>query len=34
MGAVAIGATIYFGSAASDRQLKEMAEALVEAHTL
>lgn len=34
MGAVAIGATIYFGSAESDRQLKEIAEAFEEAHNL
>ncbi|WP_432221094.1 class I fructose-bisphosphate aldolase [Flavobacterium sp. TMP13] len=34
MGAVAVGATIYFGSAESDRQIKEIAEAFEEAHNL
>lgn len=34
MGAVAIGATVYFGSHESDRQLKEVAEAFAEAHSL
>ncbi|WP_310991226.1 class I fructose-bisphosphate aldolase [Aequorivita marina] len=34
MGAIAIGATIYFGSAESNRQLKEIAEAFEEAHNL
>jgi len=34
MGAVAIGATIYFGSEESNRQLKEIAEAFEEAHSL
>ncbi len=34
MGAVAVGATIYFGSAESNRQLKEIAEAFEEAHNL
>ena len=34
MGAVAIGATIYFGSAESDRQIQEVAEAFAEAHEL
>ncbi|MDC6353536.1 MULTISPECIES: class I fructose-bisphosphate aldolase [unclassified Robiginitalea] len=34
MGAVAIGATIYFGSDESNRQLKEISEAFVEAHSL
>ena len=34
MGAVAIGATIYFGSTESNRQLKEIAEAFEEAHNL
>ena len=34
MGAVAVGATIYFGSEESDRQLKEIAEAFEEAHSL
>lgn len=34
MGAVAIGATIYFGSAESDRQIIEVAKAFEEAHTL
>ena len=34
MGAVAIGATVYFGSPESDRQLKEIAEAFSEAHSL
>ncbi|MDT0691418.1 class I fructose-bisphosphate aldolase [Salegentibacter sp. F188] len=34
MGAVAIGATIYFGSAESNRQFKEIAEAFEEAHNL
>ena len=34
MGAVAVGATIYFGSAESNRQLKEVAEAFAQAHSL
>lgn len=34
MGAVAVGATIYFGSQESNRQLKEIAEAFEEAHNL
>ncbi len=34
MGAVAIGATIYFGSAASNRQIVEIAKAFYEAHQL
>lgn len=34
MGAVAVGATIYFGSAGSDRQLTEVARAFAEAHEL
>jgi class I fructose-bisphosphate aldolase len=34
MGAVGIGATIYWGSAESRRQLQEIAEAFAEAHTL
>jgi class I fructose-bisphosphate aldolase len=34
MGAVAIGATIYFGSKESNRQLKEISEAFEEAHNL
>jgi class I fructose-bisphosphate aldolase len=34
MGATAIGATIYFGSAESDRQLTEVAHAFEEAHEL
>ena len=34
MGAVAIGATIYFGSAESDRQIVEVAEAFERAHEL
>lgn len=34
MGAVAVGATIYFGSRESNRQLKEIAEAFEEAHKL
>ncbi|MCP4051506.1 MAG: class I fructose-bisphosphate aldolase [Mesoflavibacter sp.] len=34
MGAVAVGATIYFGSEESNRQLKEIAEAFEEAHNL
>ena len=34
MGAVAVGATIYFGPAESNRQLKEIAEAFEEAHNL
>ena len=34
MGAVAVGATIYFGSAESNRQLKEIAEAFEEALNL
>lgn len=34
MGAIAVGATIYFGSKESNRQLKEIAEAFEEAHNL
>ncbi|HEY4060738.1 MAG TPA: class I fructose-bisphosphate aldolase [Puia sp.] len=34
MGAVAVGATVYWGSAESDRQLKEIAEAFEQAHEL
>src|SRR5680860_122664 len=34
MGAVAVGATIYFGSQESDRQIKEIAVAFEEAHQL
>jgi class I fructose-bisphosphate aldolase len=34
MGAVALGATIYFGSAESDRQLQEIAVAFARAHEL
>ncbi len=34
MGAVAVGATVYWGSAESDRQLKEIAEAFELAHEL
>jgi class I fructose-bisphosphate aldolase len=34
MGAVAIGATIYFGSPESDRQIQEVARAFEEAHSL
>lgn len=34
MGAVAVGATIYFGSPESDRQITEVAGAFEEAHTL
>src|SRR6266545_3114207 len=34
MGAVAVGATIYFGSAESDRQIQEVAAAFHEAHGL
>jgi fructose-bisphosphate aldolase, class I len=34
LGAVAVGATIYFGSEESDRQIKEIAEAFSEAHSL
>ncbi|NDP27850.1 MAG: class I fructose-bisphosphate aldolase [Flavobacterium sp.] len=34
IGAVAVGATVYFGSKESDRQLKEIAEAFEEAHNL
>lgn len=34
MGAVAVGATIYFGSEESNRQLKDLAEAFEEAHNL
>ena len=34
MGAVAIGATIYFGSQESNRQIREIAEAFAEAHSL
>lgn len=34
MGAVAVGATIYFGSKESKRQLNEIAEAFAEAHSL
>jgi class I fructose-bisphosphate aldolase len=34
MGAVAVGATIYFGSPESDRQIQEIAEAFQQAHEL
>ena len=34
MGAVAVGATIYFGSAESDRQIQEVSQAFHEAHQL
>src|SRR5712691_8711493 len=34
MGAVAVGATIYFGSAESDRQIQEISRAFHEAHAL
>ncbi|HSP41157.1 MAG TPA: class I fructose-bisphosphate aldolase [Gillisia sp.] len=34
MGAAAVGATIYFGSQESGRQIKEIAEAFAEAHSL
>lgn len=34
MGAVAVGATVYFGSAESDRQIIEIAKAFEEAHSL
>jgi len=34
MGAVAVGATVYFGSAESDRQIIEVANAFEEAHNL
>ena len=34
MGAVAVGATIYFGSAESSRQIQEVAQAFAEAHEL
>ncbi|WP_025740758.1 MULTISPECIES: class I fructose-bisphosphate aldolase [Aquimarina] len=34
MGAIAVGATIYFGSQESNKQLKEIAEAFEEAHNL
>ncbi len=34
MGAVAVGATVYFGSKESDRQLMEVAKAFEEAHSL
>lgn len=34
MGAVAVGATVYFGSEESNRQLKEISEAFEEAHSL
>ena len=34
MGAVSIGATIYFGSKESNRQIKEIADAFAEAHSL
>jgi class I fructose-bisphosphate aldolase len=34
LGAVGVGATIYFGSKESSRQLKEIAEAFTEAHSL
>jgi fructose-bisphosphate aldolase, class I len=34
MGAVAVGATVYWGSEESDRQLKEIAEAFEQAHEL
>lgn len=34
MGAVAVGATVYFGSSESDRQIQEISKAFHEAHTL
>lgn len=34
LGAVGVGATIYFGSAESDRQLREVSEAFAQAHRL
>ena len=34
MGAVAVGATIYFGSAESDRQIQEVSQAFATAHEL
>ncbi len=34
LGAVAVGATIYFGSKESNRQLREISEAFAEAHSL
>lgn len=34
MGAIAVGATVYFGSAESDRQITEVANAFEEAHNL
>jgi class I fructose-bisphosphate aldolase len=34
MGAIAVGATVYFGSAESDRQIIEVARAFEEAHSL
>ena len=34
LGAVAVGATVYFGSEESDRQLREITEAFAEAHDL
>ena len=34
MGAVAVGATIYFGSAESDRQIQEVSQAFAQAHEL
>lgn len=34
MGAIAVGATIYFGSAESDRQIQEISQAFSEAHRL
>jgi class I fructose-bisphosphate aldolase len=34
MGAIAVGATVYFGSAESDRQIVEVAKAFEEAHNL
>src|ERR1041384_3252766 len=34
MGAVAVGATIYFGSAESDRQIQEVSKAFAAAHEL
>ncbi len=34
MGAVAVGATVYFGSAESDRQIQEVSEAFAYAHSL
>ncbi|MGH9082403.1 MAG: class I fructose-bisphosphate aldolase [Acidimicrobiales bacterium] len=34
LGAVAVGATVYFGSDESDRQLREVSEAFAEAHQL